>query len=47
MGVLQGGWEFVVGAYTASAVVFVGYTLSVLRRHAAARARAEREEEKP
>jgi hypothetical protein len=49
MGIIEGGWEFVVGAYVVSAVVFVGYTASVLRRYAVELARAVREarEEEP
>ena len=31
-GVVTGGWEFVVAAYSVTAVVFVGYTASVLFR---------------
>lgn len=43
MGVVEGGWEFVIGAYAITAVALIGYTLSVLRRYGAERARAERD----
>jgi hypothetical protein len=42
-GVLQGGWEFVIAAYVVTALVLGGYTLSVIARHRAERARRERE----
>ena len=43
-GVLSGGWEFVWAAYTATAVAFVAYTLSLLSRvrRAEARRRTDR-----
>jgi len=31
-GELTGGWEFVIAAYVISAIVYVGYAYSVLRR---------------
>jgi hypothetical protein len=31
-GVIQGGWEFVIAAYAASAVILLGYAFSVYRR---------------
>jgi hypothetical protein len=42
-GVVLGGWEFVAAAYTVTALVLGGYTLSVLLRHRAERRRAQRE----
>jgi hypothetical protein len=44
MGVVQGGWEFVIAAYTVSALVLGGYALILHRRYRAERARAAREE---
>ncbi len=41
-GTLFGGWSFVAGAYTVTALVLVGYITSVLLRHRAERARAAR-----
>ncbi len=32
-GVIEGGWEYVVAAYVASAVVLLGYALSVFWRY--------------
>jgi hypothetical protein len=32
-GVIQGGWPFVIAAYTASALVLGGYTISVYARY--------------
>jgi heme exporter protein D len=43
MGYVEGGWEYVWAAYTVTTVVLVGYTVSVLLRLRAERARAERE----
>jgi len=43
MGVVEGGWEFVIAAYTVTALVLGGYTLSLHRRYRAERARAARE----
>jgi hypothetical protein len=37
-GEIVGGWEFVIAAYIISAVVYVGYAYSVLRRDQASRA---------
>lgn len=42
-GVLQGGWEFVAAAYTVSAVILVGYALSVIVRYRAELARRGRD----
>ena len=42
-GMIEGGWQFVQAAYSLSAAVFVGYTLSVLLRYRAERGRRERE----
>lgn len=36
-GVIVGGWEFVIAAYTVSAVVLLGYAISVHRRYRAER----------
>jgi len=43
MGSIQGGWEFVVAAYTVTAVVLGSYAVSVVLRWRAERSRAERE----
>ena len=43
MGEIQGGWEYVWAAYGISAVVFVGYTASVLLRWRSAVERRARE----
>jgi len=32
-GVIQGGWEFVIAAYVASAVILLGYAVSVVWRY--------------
>jgi hypothetical protein len=32
-GVIQGGWEFVIAAYVATAVILLGYAGSVLWRY--------------
>ncbi|MFI5184142.1 MAG: hypothetical protein ACHQNV_07085 [Vicinamibacteria bacterium] len=42
-GVIQGGWSFVVAAYTVSAVVLLGYAISVHSRYRAERERARRD----
>jgi hypothetical protein len=42
-GMIQGGWEFVVAAYSVSAVVLLAYATSIHLRYRAERARAERE----
>ena len=42
-GMVQGGWEFVVAAYSVSAFVFAAYFLSVHLRYRAERKQAERE----
>jgi hypothetical protein len=36
-GVLVGGWEYVIAVYLISAIVYVGYAYSVLRRDNASR----------
>lgn len=36
-GELSGGWEYVIAVYLISAVVYVGYAFSVLRRDNASR----------
>jgi len=43
VGVIHGGWEFVVAAYTVTAVILLGYALSVHWRYRAERARRRRE----
>jgi hypothetical protein len=43
MGVVQGGWEFVIAAYTVTALVLGGYAFSLHRRYRAERGRALRE----
>ena len=43
MGSIQGGWEYVWAAYGISAVVFVGYTVSVVLRWRSAVERRARE----
>ena len=43
-GQIQGGWEFVIAAYTVSAVVLIGYTASVYMRYRKERARAAAED---
>jgi hypothetical protein len=40
-GVIQGGWEFVLAAYLASAAILLGYAFSVLRRYRRERARRD------
>ena len=42
-GTIEGGWEFVIAAYAISAVVYLGYALSVHLRYRAERTRYERE----
>jgi hypothetical protein len=42
-GLLHGGWEFVIAAYSVSALVFAGYFLSVHSRYRAERRQAARE----
>jgi len=43
MGTLQGGFEYVVGAYSVTAVVLTGYAVSVFLRWRSERARARRD----
>ena len=43
MGVIEGGWEFVWGAYGVTALALVCYTVSVFARLRAERRRAVRE----
>ena len=42
-GVIEGGWEFVVAAYSVSAIVLIGYAVSIHIRYRAERARRKRE----
>jgi hypothetical protein len=44
-GVIQGGWSFVVAAYTVSAVVLGGYLISVHARYRRERERRRKEGE--
>ena len=46
-GVIEGGWEFVWGAYGATAFVLLSYALSVHLRFRAERSRAQREHPSP
>lgn len=46
-GVLEGGWEYVWLAYGASAVAFLGYTVSVLLRYREERQRRARDAVRP
>jgi hypothetical protein len=41
VGVIQGGWEYVVAAYAASAVILLGYAFSVFWRYRRARSRRD------
>ena len=41
-GVIVGGWEYVYGAYGATALVLLGYAASVVLRYRAERSRAAR-----
>ena len=43
MGSVQGGWEFVVAAYSVTAMVLTGYAVSVFLRFRSERTRARRE----
>ncbi len=45
-GVIVGGWDFVVAAYALSAVVLLGYALSVHLRYRAERGQQRRASEK-
>ena len=42
-GVIAGGWEYVWAAYAVTAVILLGYAVSVVMRYRAERARAARE----
>ena len=42
-GVIEGGWEFVWAAYAVTAAILIGYTISLLARYRAEKARSERE----
>jgi hypothetical protein len=46
-GVVQGGWEFVVAAYTVTAAILGAYGASVFLRLRVERQRAARAEKKP
>lgn len=46
-GVVEGGWEFVAGAYAATALVLLGYAASVVLGYRAARRRERREAARP
>lgn len=43
-GVVQGGWEFVIAAYTVTAVVLAAYGASIFFRSRAEQRRSERME---
>lgn len=43
MGVIEGGWQFVWGAYGVTASVLLLYALSIHARHRTERRRAEQE----
>ena len=43
-GEIHGGWEFVIAAYLVSAVILIGYSVSVHLRYVQERARRVREE---
>ncbi len=45
-GVIEGGWGFVVAAYSVSAIVLIGYTVWIHIRYRAERARRKREAER-
>lgn len=38
-GVISGGWEFVIAAYVASALILLGYAFTVIRRYRRERSR--------
>lgn len=40
-GTLEGGWEYVIATYLISAIVYIGYAYSVIRRDQASRKRAK------
>ena len=42
-GKIVGGWEYVWAAYTATAVILIGYAASVIARYRAEKKRAARE----
>ena len=42
-GTIHGGWEFVIAAYSVTAVVLVGYVVSVVLRYRRERERADHE----
>jgi hypothetical protein len=42
-GIVQGGWEFVIAAYVATAVALGGYAASIFLRLAAEKRRASHE----
>ncbi len=44
-GLVTGGWEFVQAAYVVSAVVYLGYFVSLVARYRAELQRADREGE--
>lgn len=43
-GTIVGGWEYVYGAYSITALILIGYTLSVVSRLRRERARLAREQ---
>ena len=42
-GVVTGGWEFVIAAYSVTAAMLIGYAVSIHLRYRAERERARRE----
>lgn len=40
-GVIEGGWEFVIAAYVATAAILLGYAVSVLQRYRKERSRRD------
>jgi hypothetical protein len=40
-GVIEGGWEYVIAAYVASAVILLGYACSVFWRYRRERSRRD------
>jgi hypothetical protein len=46
-GMISGGWEFVIAAYTLTAIVIGSYVVSVLSRFSKERAAARRRDSEP
>ena len=43
-GTVEGGWEYVIAAYVATALILIGYAVSVILRHRQELSRLAREE---